>query len=143
VIAERRSYLPLGARQITPDRELCVLLSYVVCRARLGPDLSGVRDTEVRWAEIDGTSIAYEVFGTGPIDLLVGQMWCPIDLMWELPQLASFLGQLGSMARVIVFDQLGGGVSDRVVDRMASTAETFADASLAVLDAVSSPRRGN
>jgi len=99
-----------------------------------------VRDTEVRWAESDGTSIAYEVFGRGPIDLLLGQTWSPIDLMWELPQLASFLDQLGAMARVIVFDALGGGASDRVVDRMASPAETFADGSLAVLDAVNSPR---
>ena len=68
-----------------------------------------MRDTTVRWAESDGTSIAYEVFGTGPIDLLLNEVWSPIDLMWELPQLASFLDQLGAVARVIVFDGLGSG----------------------------------
>ena len=64
--------------------------------------LSSVRDVEIRWTELDGKSIAYEVFGAGPIDLLLGQSWCPIDLLWELPQLASFLDTLAGMARVIV-----------------------------------------
>jgi class 3 adenylate cyclase len=104
--------------------------------ARLGR----VKDSEVRWAELEGKSIAYEVFGTGPIDLLFGQRWCPIDLMWDLPQLASFLSRLGSMARVITFDTLGSGASDRVVDRVAAPIELSADASLAVLDAAESSR---
>ncbi|HEY5170255.1 MAG TPA: alpha/beta fold hydrolase, partial [Acidimicrobiia bacterium] len=97
-------------------------------------------DAEVRWAEFDGWSIAYEVFGAGPIDLLLCQQWTPIDLMWELPQLASFLEKLGGMARVIAFDPLGCGASDRIADRWASTGETFSDAALAVLNAVDSPR---
>jgi class 3 adenylate cyclase/pimeloyl-ACP methyl ester carboxylesterase len=104
--------------------------------ARLGR----VKDSEVRWAELEGKSIAYEVFGTGPIDLLFGQRWCPIDLMWDLPQLALFLSRLGSMARVITFDTLGSGASDRVVDRVAAPIELYADASLAVLDAAESAR---
>ena len=82
-----------------------------------------MRDTDIRWAELDGKSIAYEVFGAGPIDLFLWQQWGPIDLNWELPQLASFLDKLGAMARVIVFDTLGIGASDRIADRRASTGQ--------------------
>ena len=63
-----------------------------------------MRDVEVRWARLNGKAIAYAVFGAGPFDMLFGQIWCPIDLLWELPQLASFMDALGSMARVIMFD---------------------------------------
>jgi len=85
-------------------------------------------------------SIAYEVFGAGPIDLLLHQNWAPIDFMWELPQLASFLDQLGAMARVIVYDRIGSGASDRTPSRFASTTEAFADDARAVLDAVGVPK---
>jgi class 3 adenylate cyclase len=80
------------------------------------------------------------VFGAGPIDLVLAQSWCPIDLLWELPQLASFLDMLAGLARVIVLDNLGSGASDAVTDRVAAPIETFADVTLAVMDAVRSPR---
>jgi pimeloyl-ACP methyl ester carboxylesterase len=99
-----------------------------------------VRDAELRFTQRDGKSIAYQVFGAGPRDVLVGQTWCPIDLMWELPQLASFMQTLGGMARVIVFDSLGNGASDSVTDRRAAPIETFSDSLLAVLDAARAPR---
>jgi class 3 adenylate cyclase len=95
-----------------------------------------VRDIDVRWARLGGKSIAYTVFGTGPFDLVVEQIWCPIDLMWELPQLASFLDELGGLARVIVYDPLGMGASDALADPAATPSETSADILLAVLDAV-------
>ena len=99
-----------------------------------------MREVEVRWAEYEGKSIAYEVFGTGPVDLLFNQNWCPIDLMWELPQLESFLDELGRMARVIVFEGLSNGASDALPDPEAASVEARADAALAVLDAVRAPR---
>ena len=64
-----------------------------------------MRDAEVRYAEHDGKYLAYEVFGSGPTDLLITQRACPLDLLWDLPQLASFMEALGGFARVIVFDQ--------------------------------------
>jgi class 3 adenylate cyclase len=102
--------------------------------------LSCVRELEVRWARLDGKSIAYAVFGTGPFDLVLEQIWCPIDLLWELPALASFLDKLGRLARVIVYDPLGMGASDALADPTAATSETFADVLLAVLDAARAPR---
>jgi class 3 adenylate cyclase len=99
-----------------------------------------VRDAEVRYADWGGKSIAYEVFGSGPRDMVVYQTWCPIDLLWELPQLASFMESLGELARVIVFDPLGVGASDPLSDLRAATLEAITDYVHAVLAAVQAPR---
>ena len=40
----------------------------------------------------------------------------PIDLMWDLPQLAEFMDALGRVARVIMYDSRGSGASDRDAD---------------------------
>jgi class 3 adenylate cyclase len=94
-----------------------------------------VREPEVRFAEHEESCIAYAVFGTGPCDLLVYQYSCPIDLMWQLPQLAAFMEALGGMARVIVYDPRGQGASDPMDDPGAATLETSCDDALAVLNA--------
>jgi pimeloyl-ACP methyl ester carboxylesterase len=99
-----------------------------------------VPDVDVRFAHHQGKAIAYTVFGAGPFDMLFGNNWCPIDLMWELPQLASFMDHLGHMTRVIVFDALGGGASDSLLDAGAASSETYGDVTLAVLDAARAPR---
>jgi pimeloyl-ACP methyl ester carboxylesterase len=94
-----------------------------------------VRDAEVRFAEHDGMCVAYEVFGTGPVDLIVAQQVCPIDLIWYLPQFASFMEALGVFARVIVFDPLGMGASDSFPNLEAATLEATIDQLFAVLEA--------
>jgi len=102
---------------------------------------AAVRDAEVRFAKHgDGDYLAFSVFGDGPHDLLVDQGIFPIDLMWELPQLAEFLESLGSIARVIVFDQAGTGASDPVRAHGASLPEAHSDGLLSVLDAADSDR---
>ena len=50
--------------------------------------LPGVEEPAVRYAERNGDYLAYTVFGSGSHDLAVNQSRTPIDLMWELPQLA-------------------------------------------------------
>ena len=82
-----------------------------------------MRDVEVHWARYEGKSIAYEVFGTGPIDILLNQTWCPIDLLWDLPELESFLAELGRMGRVIMAEGLSNGASDALPDPEAATIE--------------------
>jgi class 3 adenylate cyclase len=99
-----------------------------------------VRDAEVRYAERDGDYLAFSVFGEGPQDLAVTQSRFPIDLMWELPQLASFMEALGRMARVIVWDGRGFGASDPVAAAGPYTAEISAEDRRAVLDAADSDR---
>jgi class 3 adenylate cyclase len=97
-------------------------------------------EAEVRYAEISGDYLAFSVFGDGPIDLAVAQSRFPIDLMWELPQLARFMDALGNLARVIIWDAPGVGASDPVRDTTASNYEVFADQTVAVLDAAESDR---
>jgi class 3 adenylate cyclase len=69
---------------------------------------------EVKYARTpDGAFIAYEIFGTGPIDIIVsGGNAFPIDHMWDLPQLAHFMDALSQHARVVAYDDRGNGASD-------------------------------
>jgi class 3 adenylate cyclase len=58
----------------------------------------------------DGVSIAYQVFGDGPADLLVSPgLASHLDLAWTDPDLARLWRRLASVARVIVYDSLGDG----------------------------------
>ena len=102
----------------------------------------GVREVEVEFAVRDGAHIAYEVFGSGPVDLLVspGSAF-PIDLMWDLPQLAEFMEALGRVARVIAFDGRGQGASDPIptADGVADIEAQASDV-LSVMDAAGSDR---
>ncbi len=62
----------------------------------------------------DGTHIAYQVVGTGPIDLVYVPSWVShIEWAWEEPAYARFLRRLGSFSRLIWFDKRGTGLSDR------------------------------
>jgi pimeloyl-ACP methyl ester carboxylesterase len=70
---------------------------------------------ETRYAKApDGTSIAYQIVGDGPVDLVYASgIWSNVDLMWDLPEWAHFLDRLASFSRLIVFDMRGVGLSDR------------------------------
>ena len=62
-------------------------------------------------------NIAYQVYGSGPVDLVYIPGWVSnIDLMWSNPELVEFLTVFGKMARVILFDKRGTGLSDRIVE---------------------------
>jgi pimeloyl-ACP methyl ester carboxylesterase len=62
----------------------------------------------------DGTSIAYQVVGDGPVDLVYASgIWSNVEVMWEEPRWAHFLERLASFSRLILFDMRGVGLSDR------------------------------
>jgi class 3 adenylate cyclase len=87
----------------------------------------------------DGVSIAYQVFGEGPIDLVCAPgMVTHLDLQWTDPGYARFLRRLGSFARVICFDKPGTGLSDPLPHP--PMLEERADDLRCVLDAVGSER---
>jgi pimeloyl-ACP methyl ester carboxylesterase len=96
---------------------------------------------DVRYADSDGCSIAYEVFGAGPRDLVFVHGWVTnVELLWEHPRVADAMQRLGSFCRVIHFDKRGTGLSDRVpVDRL-PTLEQRMDDVRAVMDAAGSQR---
>jgi class 3 adenylate cyclase len=95
-----------------------------------------MRDVEVRYARREGASLAFEVFGDGPTDVIVVKDDFPIDLMWELPQLAAFMDRLATFARVICYDDRGSGASDPVPS--SGGIELWCDDLAAVLDAAGS-----
>ena len=102
---------------------------------RLTRDASQLPRT--RYAPCGDLSIAYQVFGNGPVDLVVMLGWVShVELMWQHPSLASFLRRLARFARVIVHDKRGTGMSDRAFESM--TAEDRVADLEAVLDAAGS-----
>jgi pimeloyl-ACP methyl ester carboxylesterase len=97
------------------------------------------REPETRYAKSAGGSVAYQVVGDGPLDLVIVPGWLPhIDLIWRDPGWERFMGGLASFARVILFGPRGCGLSNPV-DRP-PTFELRADDLYAVLDAVGSER---
>jgi pimeloyl-ACP methyl ester carboxylesterase len=73
-----------------------------------------VTKPQTRYAKSGKISIAYQVFGSGPLDLVFVPGWIThLEYTWEQPAYARFLRRLGSFARVILFDKRGTGMSDR------------------------------
>jgi len=94
---------------------------------------------ETQYVRTAGISIAYQVIGEGPVDLvLVPGFLSNIEVFWEQPRVARFLHKLASFSRLIVFDKRGTGLSDRVTD--AATLEERIDDMRAVLDKIGSER---
>jgi class 3 adenylate cyclase len=61
----------------------------------------------------DGTNLAYQVSGDGPLDLVfVHGTGIPIDLMWEDPGFVRLRKRLGTFSRTIWFDGRGWGASE-------------------------------
>lgn len=94
---------------------------------------------ETRYALSGDVSIAYQIHGAGPPDLVVAPAWITnVELMWEEPVMADYFRRLGEMARVIRFDKRGTGMSDRAVG--IADMETRMDDIRAVMDAAESER---
>jgi len=71
-------------------------------------------EVETSYADSDGVSIAYQVHGNGPVDLvLVPGFVSQVELLWEEPGVARFLRRLTAFSRLLVFDKRGQGLSDR------------------------------
>jgi pimeloyl-ACP methyl ester carboxylesterase len=96
---------------------------------------------ETRYARSGDLNIAYQLTGEGPRDLVYVPGWVSnIELMWEEPAMAHFLGRLASFSRLILFDKRGTGLSDRVSNDELPTLEQRMDDVRAVLEAVGSER---
>ncbi len=95
----------------------------------------------IRYAEVDGLQLAYQVVGEGPLDLVLVDEWStPLEARWEVPAIAGRLNRLASFARVISFDKRGIGLSDAPSDSEHATAELWVRDLVAVLDANQSTR---
>jgi class 3 adenylate cyclase len=90
---------------------------------------------ETRYARSGDIHIAYQTYGSGPIDIL----WVPTwiwegEHVWEDPAVARMFRRIGAIGRLITFDRRGSGLSDSV--QGAPTLEEQMDDVVAVLDAV-------
>jgi pimeloyl-ACP methyl ester carboxylesterase len=94
---------------------------------------------DTRYAKSGDVHIAYQVTGSGPLDLvMVRGFFSHVELQWEDPRPAHFLTRLASFCRLIMFDKRGTGLSDRVAS--VPTLEERMDDVRAVMDAVGSDR---
>ena len=89
---------------------------------------------ETKYARSGDLSIAYQVVGDGPIDLIhIPGIVSHLDLAWTNPQYERFMERLSSFARVMVYDKRGSGLSDPVAEP--PSVEERIDDSRAVIDA--------
>jgi pimeloyl-ACP methyl ester carboxylesterase len=92
-----------------------------------------------RYTRSGDVSIAYQVVGDGPIDLVFAPGFpSHLEHAWDQPRLAHFYRRLASFSRLILFDKRGLGLSDRVVDSDLPGVEQRMDDLRAVLDEVDS-----
>ncbi len=71
--------------------------------------------SDTMYADCDGLSIAYQVMGDGPIDIImVPGIFSHVELYHEFPQYSDFFRKLSAFSRVIAFDKRGQGLSDRI-----------------------------
>lgn len=98
-------------------------------------------EPETRYARGSGGQLAYQVLGEGPIDLVyLTAAASNVDSRWEIPQFARFNERLASFSRLIMFDRLGNGASDRTVVDGVQSLEDWAQDLRLVLDTVGSER---
>ena len=95
-----------------------------------------VAQPETRYASSDAGYVAYQVFGEGPISTLFITSWAQnLDVMWDEPGLARYMGRLASFSQVVCFDKRGSGVSDPVPWNTLPSLEEWMDDARMVLDA--------
>jgi class 3 adenylate cyclase/pimeloyl-ACP methyl ester carboxylesterase len=93
---------------------------------------------EIEYAKSDDVSIAYQVIGDGPIDVLLVPFLNNIEYAWANPLWSAVYERLNAFSRVIMFDKRGTGLSDRFSEL--PTLDVRMDDLRAVLDAVGSDR---
>jgi pimeloyl-ACP methyl ester carboxylesterase len=96
-----------------------------------------IEPPEIRYATTsDGLHIAYQVEGSGSLDLVEtgdGTLFS-IDATSEQPRWQQWVDRLASFSRVIRFDLRGVGLSDPVGSSEPPTVEQWADDALGVMD---------
>ena len=92
---------------------------------------------ETRFARNGDVHLAYQVRGSGGVDLLMSSFGTiSIAAFDDERHMASFMERLSRFARLLCYDLRGVGLSDPIVPSSPPTLETSADDALAVLDKV-------
>ena len=86
-----------------------------------------------------GKNIAYQIIGDGPIDIVFNEgIISHLEVGWEHPGYASALERLASFARIIKYDRIGYGLSERATE-LAPLEDRLSDIK-AVMDAAGSEK---
>jgi class 3 adenylate cyclase len=103
------------------------------------PQTPAVKPPDVAYARSGDVAIAYQVVGSGPIDIVFLRAIAG-DLLssWDQPLLVRHVEGLATSGRVLMLDKRGTGLSDRV--REVQPLETSMDDFRAVMDAAGSER---
>jgi pimeloyl-ACP methyl ester carboxylesterase/class 3 adenylate cyclase len=89
---------------------------------------------EISYARSGGVSIAYQIAGEGPAEMLMIPGWVThLALDWHEPRWVAWFERMCAFARIVRFDKRGTGMSDRPPG-IPTADERMADA-LAVMDA--------
>ena len=73
-------------------------------------------DQAIRFTELDGKRIAYATLGEGPLLLFGGRWVTHLEAEWELAGARAFYEELARTHRVVRYDRIGAGLSDREPD---------------------------
>jgi class 3 adenylate cyclase len=96
---------------------------------------------ETKYVTVGDADVAYQVLGTGPLDLLFCYgLGSHVEFNTQIPAVATFFDRLSSLFRLIVFDRRGTGASDGVPRGSVPTLEEWTEDMAAVLDATGSER---
>ncbi len=127
----RTSHSPVrnpARRCRTSGRDAVDRVRLAPCRSRLQPV------PETSYASCGDLSLAYQVFGDGPVELVfVGSFVSHVELAWTVPEFVAFFERLSTFCRVLLFDKAGVGLSDpvpqvRTLDDRAAEIEAVMDA---------------
>lgn len=110
--------------------------------AARAPALASPKPPQTRFAHSGEATIAYQVVGDGPVDVVFTHAWFShMEVGWEEPRYAAFLRRLARGRRLILFDRRGMGMSDPAPPTV-TLAERTGDIR-AVMDAAGSNRAVN
>jgi DNA-binding SARP family transcriptional activator/alpha-beta hydrolase superfamily lysophospholipase len=135
--AAQRQYAALRQRLheelgVSPEAETRALLE----QSHISPGESTPRTQYVRSGSLH---LAFQVIGEGPIDiLLVPGFVSHVERSWQEPRHRAFVAELAQIARVILFDRRGTGLSDRI--GFAPSVDATAEDIGAILQGVGSRR---
>jgi pimeloyl-ACP methyl ester carboxylesterase/DNA-binding CsgD family transcriptional regulator len=92
-------------------------------------------EQEIRTLELDGRRVAYSTYGDGP-PIVVGPRWVShLEYEWADPNQRPFYAELARTHRVVRFDRIGCGLSERGLEPR-PTVESESRQLEAVIDAV-------
>jgi pimeloyl-ACP methyl ester carboxylesterase len=89
---------------------------------------------ETSYAPCGDLSLAYQVFGHGPVELVFAASFAShVELYWSMPHFGALMEKLGTFARIVLLDKAGVGLSDpvskvRTLDDRAAEIEAVMDA---------------